>query len=75
MRLMGDFLPAGDERMRATVQAIAGPLTEDDLVLRYRVGVPTPASPARREPSPSASSELVSALAMIGETERAHVLC
>ena len=34
--LMG-FLPPGDERMRATVLAIADELTKDDLVLRYRV--------------------------------------
>ena len=35
--LMG-FLSAGHQRMRATVLAVADPLTEDDLVLRYRVG-------------------------------------
>jgi GH15 family glucan-1,4-alpha-glucosidase len=31
------FLPPGDERVRATVLAIADELTEDELVLRYRV--------------------------------------
>ena len=31
------FLPADDERIRATVLAIADELTEDGLVLRYRV--------------------------------------
>ena len=31
------FLPADDERIRATVLAIADELTVDDLVLRYRV--------------------------------------
>ena len=34
--IMG-FLPADDERVRATVLAIADELTKDDLVLRYRV--------------------------------------
>src|SRR5262249_12224602 len=36
MPLLG-FLPPDDERVRATVLAIADELTEDDLVLRYRV--------------------------------------
>jgi GH15 family glucan-1,4-alpha-glucosidase len=35
MPLLG-FLPATDERMRATIDAIARDLTEDGLVLRYR---------------------------------------
>jgi GH15 family glucan-1,4-alpha-glucosidase len=30
------FLPATDERMPATIEAIAGELTEGGLVLRYR---------------------------------------
>src|SRR3954463_906277 len=30
------FLPAGDPRMRSTIEAIARDLTEDGLVLRYR---------------------------------------
>jgi alpha,alpha-trehalase len=30
------FLPANDERMRSTIEAIARELTEDGLVLRYR---------------------------------------
>jgi hypothetical protein len=30
------FLPATDERMRSTIEAIASDLTEDGLVLRYR---------------------------------------
>ena len=32
------FLPAGDERLRASVLAIADDLTEDGFVLRYRTG-------------------------------------
>jgi GH15 family glucan-1,4-alpha-glucosidase len=35
MPLVG-FLPATDERMRSTIEAIARDLTEDGLVLRYR---------------------------------------
>ena len=31
------FLPPDDERVRATVLAVAGELTQDELVLRYRV--------------------------------------
>ena len=30
------FLPATDERMRSTIEAIASDLTENGLVLRYR---------------------------------------
>ncbi len=35
MPILG-FLPATDERMRSTIEAIAADLTEDGLVLRYR---------------------------------------
>src|SRR5207248_7574065 len=35
MPILG-FLPATDERMRSTIEAIASELTEDGLVLRYR---------------------------------------
>ena len=35
MPILG-FLPADDERMRSTIEAIARELTEDGLVLRYR---------------------------------------
>ena len=37
LTVMTRFLPPGDERVRATVLAIADELTEDGLVLRYRV--------------------------------------
>jgi GH15 family glucan-1,4-alpha-glucosidase len=53
--IMG-FLPPDDERIKATVLAIADELTEDGLVLRYRSSKPTPAFSARRAPSPSARS-------------------
>src|ERR1700722_16795693 len=35
MPLMG-FLPAGDDRVRSTIEAIERDLTEDGLILRYR---------------------------------------
>ncbi len=53
--LMG-FLPPSDERMRATVLAIADELTKDDLSCGTGSREPTPGSPARRERSPSARS-------------------
>jgi GH15 family glucan-1,4-alpha-glucosidase len=37
MPILG-FLPATDERMRSTIEAIARDLTDDGLVLRYRTG-------------------------------------
>ena len=45
-----------DERVKATVLAIADELTEDGLVLRYRVEGADTGSRAKREPSPSARS-------------------
>ena len=53
--IMG-FLPPDDKRVQATVLAIADELTQDGLVLRYRVEAPTPGSRARKAPSPSARS-------------------
>ena len=48
--MMG-FLPSEDERIRATVLAIADDLTEDGLVLRYRVeGTDTGCGATRRSP-------------------------
>jgi GH15 family glucan-1,4-alpha-glucosidase len=72
--IMG-FLPADDDRIRATVLAIAEDLTEDDLVLRYRVDKADDGLPADAEGTFTICSFwLVSALAMIGEVERAHAL-
>ena len=45
------FLPGSDERLRASVLAIADDLTEDGFVLRYRTERPTTACPARRAAS------------------------
>jgi alpha,alpha-trehalase len=72
--LMG-FMPANDERMRATVLAIADELTEDDLVLRYRVGGTDTGFAGEEGTFTICSFWLVSALAVIGETDRAHALC
>jgi GH15 family glucan-1,4-alpha-glucosidase len=74
LAIMG-FLPPDDDRIKATVLAIANELTEDGLVLRYRVdGTDTGFSGAEGTFT-ICSFWLVSALAMIGETERAHALC
>jgi GH15 family glucan-1,4-alpha-glucosidase len=72
--LMG-FLPPGDERMRATVLAIADELTKDDLVLRYRVEGTDTGFSGEEGTFTICSFWLVSALAMIGETDRARALC
>jgi alpha,alpha-trehalase len=72
--IMG-FLPADDERVTATVLAIADELTKDDLVLRYRVEGTDTGFEGEEGTFTICSFWLVSALAMIGETERAHALC
>ena len=72
--LMG-FLPPGDERMRATVLAIADKLTKDDLVLRYRVKGTDTGFSGEEGTFTICSFWLVSALALIGETDRARALC
>ena len=72
--LMG-FLPPSDERIRATVLAIAGELTKDDLVLRYRVEGTDTGFSGEEGTFTICSFWLVSALAMIGETDRARALC
>jgi len=72
--LMG-FLPPDDERMKATVGAIADELTKDGLVLRYRVEETDTGLSGEEGTFTICSFWLVSALAMIGETDRAHALC
>jgi GH15 family glucan-1,4-alpha-glucosidase len=69
------FLPPDDPRIRATVLAIAGELTEDDLVLRYRVDQTDDGFTGREATFTICSFWLVSALAEIGEHRRAHDLC
>jgi alpha,alpha-trehalase len=72
--IMG-FLPADDERVKATVLAIANELTKDDFVLRYRVDSTDTGFQGDEGTFTICSFWLVTALAMIGETERAHALC
>ena len=72
--LMG-FLPPTDDRVRATVLAIADELTEDGLVLRYRTDTTDTGFTGREGTFTICSFWLVSALAMIGETARARALC
>jgi alpha,alpha-trehalase len=72
--IMG-FLPPDDERVRATVLAIADDLTKDDLVLRYRVEGTDTGFEGEEGTFTICSFWLVTALAMIGEAERAHSLC
>jgi alpha,alpha-trehalase len=74
LAIMG-FLPPDDERIRATVLAIADELTEDGLVLRYRVEGTDTGFSGEEGTFTICSFWLVTALAMIGEIERAHALC
>jgi GH15 family glucan-1,4-alpha-glucosidase len=72
--IMG-FLPPDDKRVRSTVLAIADELTQDGLVLRYRVEGTDTGFSGEEGTFTICSFWLVTALAMIGETERAHALC
>jgi alpha,alpha-trehalase len=72
--IMG-FLPPDDERVKATVLAIADELTKDGLVLRYRVEGTDTGFEGEEGTFTICSFWLVTTLAMIGETERAHALC
>ncbi len=69
------FLPADDERIRATVLAIADELTEDGLVLRYRVEETDDGFDGEEGTFTICSFWLVSALCEIGEWNRARRLC
>jgi alpha,alpha-trehalase len=69
------FLPPDDERVRATVLAIADDLTEDGLVLRYKVDTTDTGFAGKEGTFTICSFWLVTALAMIGEHERARALC
>jgi GH15 family glucan-1,4-alpha-glucosidase len=72
--LMG-FLPPEDERVRATVLAIADELTEDGLVLRYSVHETDDGLSGEEGTFTICSFWLVSALSQIGQVERARALC
>jgi GH15 family glucan-1,4-alpha-glucosidase len=69
------FLPPQDERVRATVLAIADELTEDELVLRYRVEETDDGFSGEEGTFTICSFWLVSALTEIGEVARARALC
>jgi GH15 family glucan-1,4-alpha-glucosidase len=70
------FLPATDERMRSTIEAIARDLTEDGLVLRYRneEGLNADGLTGEEGTFVICSFWLVSCLAQAGEVERAERL-
>jgi GH15 family glucan-1,4-alpha-glucosidase len=70
------FLPATDERMRSTIEAIASDLTEDGLVLRYRnqEGLNADGLTGEEGTFVICSFWLVSCLAQAGEVERAERL-
>jgi alpha,alpha-trehalase len=69
------FLPHDDERVRATVEAIANDLTEHGLVLRYRVDETDDGLSGAEGTFLICSFWLVSALSEIGERARARMLC
>ncbi len=75
MPLVG-FLPAGDPRMRSTIDEIAKDLTEGGLVLRYRNqdGLNTDGLEGEEGTFVICSFWLVSALTLEGEVERAEEL-
>src|SRR5262249_40827798 len=68
------FLPGDDARMRATVAAIASDLTEHGFVLRYRTDETDDGLSGKEGTFLICSFWLVSALAVIGEQQRARDL-
>ncbi len=68
------FLPAGDPRLRASVLAIADELTEHGFVLRYKTDETDDGLSGKEGTFLICSFWLVSALAVIGETQRARDL-
>lgn len=69
------FLPPDDPRVRATVLAVADELTEEELVLRYRVEETEDGFKGDEGTFTICSFWLVSALVEIGEVARARALC
>jgi GH15 family glucan-1,4-alpha-glucosidase len=69
-----DFLPGEDERLRATVDAIATDLTENGFVLRYRTDETDDGLSGKEGTFLICSFWLVSALAIVGELQRARDL-
>ncbi len=68
------FLPGTDERLRKSVEAIADDLTEDGFVLRYRTDETDDGLSGKEGSFLICSFWLVSALAVVGEEQRARDL-
>jgi GH15 family glucan-1,4-alpha-glucosidase len=68
------FLPADDERLRKSVEAIADDLTEDGFVLRYRTGETDDGLSGKEGSFLICSFWLVTALAIVGDFQRARDL-
>jgi GH15 family glucan-1,4-alpha-glucosidase len=68
------FLPPDDARLRATVLAIADELSEHGFVLRYRTEETDDGLSGKEGTFLICSFWLVSALALIGETQRGRAL-
>ena len=68
------FLPGDDERMHKSVLAIADDLTENGYVLRYRTEQTDDGLSGKEGTFLICSFWLVSALSIVGETQRAHDL-
>ena len=69
------FLGPDDERVRATVLAVADELQENGFILRYRTGETDDGLRGEEGTFLICSFWLVSALCEIGESERARTLC
>jgi alpha,alpha-trehalase len=68
------FLPGDDERLRKSVEAIESDLTEDGFVLRYRTDETDDGLSGKEGSFLICSFWLVSALAVVGEHQRARDL-
>ncbi len=68
------FLPGDDERLRASVLAIADDLTEDGFVLRYRTDETDDGLSGKEGSFLICSFWLVSGLSVVGEQQRARDL-
>jgi alpha,alpha-trehalase len=69
-----DFLPTDDQRLHATVRAVAENLTENGFVLRYRTDETDDGMSGKEGTFLICSFWLVSALAIIGELQEANDL-
>jgi GH15 family glucan-1,4-alpha-glucosidase len=68
------FLPGSDQRLRASVLAIADELTEDGFVLRYRTDETDDGMSGKEGSFLICSFWLVSGLTIVGEQQRARDL-